>query len=631
MCGITGYYSFEQEDAGVHKLNAIDKALHSIKHRGPDGQGIFKNHKTALAHARLSILDISEAASQPFYSKDKRYVIVFNGEIFNFNNLKKELENQGVAFNSTSDTEVLLELYIKEKEACLSKLNGFFAFAVYDQETNDFFIARDRYGEKPLLYSLSEKGFAFGSEMKSLLPFQEELDLDLTSCSIYSHLNYIPAPHSVFQGINKLLPGNYIKISGNKVSKHSWYTINVENLNQDKVISYDQACEKLVELLDTSVKRRMISDVPLGAFLSGGIDSSVVVALASKYTEKLNTYSIGYVDEPLFDETKYAKLVAEKYETNHTVFYLTNEDLFAHLFEFLDTIDEPFADSSALAVYILCKETRKHATVALSGDGADELFGGYRKHQAEWRIRNGGAKASIVKLLQPLWNVLPESRNSKAGDLIRKLKKFSDGTNLTDKERYWKWCGYSSKEYSDNLWINTGEEKEFTDRKNACTSNIGETGDMNEMLLNDMNLVLPGDMLTKVDLMSMANGLEVRPPFLDVDLVDFAFSLPADYKVNGEGRKRIVQDAFRHLLPEELYNRPKQGFEVPLLNWFRTDLDDLIFNDLLSKKTIISQGLLNFSAIEELKTELHSNSPGDSTAKIWALIVFQWWWKKWMK
>lgn len=631
MCGITGYYSFEKEGAGAEKLNAIDNALHSIKHRGPDGQGVFKNHKTALAHARLSILDISDAASQPFYSIDKRYVLVFNGEIFNFNDLKKELVNQGVTFNSTSDTEVLLELYIKEKEACLPKLNGFFAFAIYDHETDDLFVARDRYGEKPLLYSQSEKGFAFGSEMKSLLPFQDDLELDLTSCSIYSHLNYIPAPHSIFQGISKLLPGNYIRISGNKVSTHSWYKIKVDKSNLDTTLSYKQACNKLVDLMDASVKRRMISDVPLGAFLSGGIDSSVVVALASRYTEKLNTYSIGYADEPLFDETKYAKLVAEKYNTNHTVFSLTSQDLFAHLFDFLDTLDEPFADSSALAVYILCKETRKHVTVALSGDGADELFGGYRKHQAEWRIRNGGAKATLVKLLQPFWKVLPESRNSKAGDLIRKLKKFSDGSNLTDKERYWKWCGYSSKEYSDSLWINTGVEKDYSNRKIAYISNIGDTGDMNEMLLNDMNLVLPGDMLTKVDLMSMAHSLEVRPPFLDVELVDFAFSLPADYKVNGEGRKRIVQDAFRHLLPEELYNRPKQGFEVPLLKWFRTDLNDLIFNDLLSEKTILNQGLFKYSAIEKLRGELHSNSPGDSTAKIWALIVFQWWWRKWMK
>jgi asparagine synthase (glutamine-hydrolysing) len=629
MCGITGYYSFTE--SGKTNLDKIDDSLDSLKHRGPDGHGIYKSEDVVLGHVRLSIIDVSEAASQPFFSPDKNFVLIFNGEIFNFPELKDELVKQGVKFNSQSDTEVLLHLFILHREKCLDKLNGFFAFAVYNVETNEVFIARDRFGEKPLLYCKNEDGLAFASELKAILPFIQASDLDIVSGKIYSHLNYIPSPESIFKGVNKLEPGTYLICNKEGISIKKWYTLGKECGQNPKHLSYEEACKELVRLMDASVKRRLISDVPLGAFLSGGIDSSVVVALASKYTEKLHTFSIGYADEPLFDETRYAKLVAEKYKTDHTVFSLTNADLFKHLFDFLDSIAEPFADSSALPVYILCKETRKHVTVALSGDGADELFGGYRKHQAEWRVREGGVKSNMVKLLSPLWKALPASRNSKSGDVIRKLRKFSEGASLTNRERYWQWCGYGDEAYTEKLWLQNTSKAEFDRRKQYYTADIGITNDLNEMLLNDMHLVLPNDMLTKVDLMSMANSLEVRPPFLDVEVVDFAFRLPADYKVNGSGRKRIVQDAFRSILPEELYNRPKQGFEVPLLNWFRNELNSLIFEDLLSEKNVVEQGLFNVSSINELKIQLHSNSPGDSAARIWALIVFQWWWRKCMK
>jgi asparagine synthase (glutamine-hydrolysing) len=282
-------------------------------------------------------------------------------------------------------------------------------------------------------------------------------------------------------------------------------------------------------------------------------------------------------------------------------------------------------------VYILCKETRKHVTVALSGDGADELFGGYRKHQAEWRMRKGGASAAMVEAFGPLWKVLPASRNSKIGDLVRKLRKFSEGSSMSQQERYWNWCGYGDDSYLNSLWTNKYDKKELEHRKSALISSLDSSKEMNNMMLSDMQLVLPGDMLMKVDLMSMANSLEVRPPFLDVDVVDFALSLPADYKVNGLGRKRIVQDAFRDMLPAELYNRPKHGFEVPLLSWFRADLNSWIFDDLLSVNYLKEQGLFEIGAINQLKLQLQSSSPGDATARIWALIVFQSWWRKWMK
>ena len=626
MCGISAYYALTEK--GKEQLFHMEAAVEAMNLRGPDGSGVFRHGAVALGHARLSIIDVSTAASQPFSDETGRWTMVFNGEFFNFQEHREALIQAGQQFRSTSDTEVLLYLYIREKEACLKKINGFFAFAVYDNVTGELFIARDRYGEKPLLIAQTPDGIAIASEMKSLMAFSWPRTIDAAAARQYFHLNYIPGPESIFAAVKKLSPGAWMRIQGNSIEQKEWYHFPSAPAVSASTPSYEAAQIELIRLMDAAVERRMISDVPLGAFLSGGIDSSVVVALASRHTQQLNTFSIGYRDEPLFDETKYARLVADRYKTNHTVFSLSNDDLFQHLHNVLDYIDEPFADSSALAVYILSKETRKHVTVALSGDGADELFGGYRKHEGEWKMRRGGLAASAVTALGPLWNALPKSRNSALGDMFRKLQKFSEGSRLTTSERYWKWCGYSDEAYLKALWVGDYDAARSAQYKHAHLRSIGSTGDMNEVLQSDMQLVLPGDMLTKVDLMSMANSLEVRAPFLDVEVVDFAMQLPADYKISGEGRKRIVQDAFRSMLPEELYNRPKHGFEVPLLQWFRNELNSWIFNELLSPQFIKEQGLFSIEAIHQLKKQLHSSAPGDATAKIWALIVFQSWWKK---
>ena len=629
MCGISGFYAFTP--LGDKQLKHIQASVDAMQLRGPDGSGVFLHEHVALGHARLSIIDISNAAAQPFTDESGRWTIVFNGEFFNFQQHRDQLIAEGQTFRSTSDTEVLLYLYIREKEACLNKINGFFSFAVYDNITRELFIARDRYGEKPLLIASTEDGIAFASEMKSLQAFNWPRDLDYAAARQFFHLNYIPGPESIFTAVRKLEPGSWMRILNGNLEQKSWYNFPPAPKSQTQVPDYPAAQKKLIDLLDAAVQRRMISDVPLGAFLSGGIDSSVVVALASRHTQHLNTFSIGYKDEPLFDETKYARLVADRYQTNHTVFSLSNDDLFQHLHDVLNYIDEPFADSSALAVYILSKETRKHVTVALSGDGADELFGGYHKHAGEWKMRQGGMLANTITALQPLWTILPKSRNSKMGDLVRKLQKFSEGARLSNAERYWRWCGYADEQYLQHLWCGPFDQQISDQVKMHHLRSIGSTGDMNDMLLSDLQLVLPGDMLTKVDMMSMANSLEVRAPFLDVEVVDFAVGLPADYKISGQGRKRIVKDAFRPMLPEEIYNRPKHGFEVPLLSWFRKELNTWIFDELLSSKRLKEQGLFNPEAIITLKKQLQSNDPGDATARIWALIVFQSWYEKQLK
>ena len=633
MCGITGIFAFNL----VGKFNMINlaAATKTLERRGPDHQGLYSDSFVGLGHRRLSIIDTSAAANQPMWDESGRFCIIFNGEIFNFQELRKELEVKGISFSTHSDTEVLLKLYILKKEKCLNKLNGFFAFCVYDKQEQTFFIARDRYGIKPLLYLIDEDKFIFGSEMKSILAYGIEKDLDYISLQTYLQLNYIPAPRTIFKNVKKLLPGHFLKIVNCQLSIVNYYTIPHDGSEVEKnPITYQEAQQKLKILLEASVQRRLVADVPLGAFLSGGIDSSVITAIASKHKPDLHTFSIGFRDEKFFDETKYAQLVANHFKTEHTAFSLTNENLYEHVHSILDYIDEPFADSSAINVYILSKETRKHATVALSGDGADELLAGYNKHAAFHRIINKGWKENAVGSLLPLWKLLPKSRSNPLANKARQFQRFAEGMKLSSKDRYWSWAGFANENQTLELFSESSRElfveSEYENFKSELLNSIPEKESINDILLTDTQLVLPNDMLTKVDLMSMANGLEVRVPFLDYEVVNFIFSLPSDLKINSSLRKRILQDTYKDILPTQLYNRPKKGFEVPLLKWFQREMKSLIMDDLLSEKFITEQNIFNYSEIEKLKRKLFSPNPEDIHARIWGLIVFQWWWKKYI-
>ncbi len=601
----------------------------ALEKRGPDFQDIYIDEWVGLGHRRLSIIDISNIANQPMWDDTQRYCIVFNGEIFNFQELRQMLISKGISFRSQSDTEVLLQLYLLEKENCLSKLNGFFAFCVYDKKEQSFFIARDRFGIKPLLYVHDEDKFIFASEMKAVLQYGIDKELDYESLETYLQLNYIPAPHSIFKSVKKLLPGHYLTLKKLEINIKSYYTIPD---TEDKTITFDQAKQRLKDLLEESVQRRLVADVPLGSFLSGGIDSSVITGIASRHKKDLHTFSIGFKDEKFFDETAYASLVAKHFNTDHTVFSLTNNDLYKHVHNILNYIDEPFADSSAINVYILSQETRKYATVALSGDGADELLAGYNKHAAFYRMIHGGLKENALNALSPLWKILPKSRNNVLTNKVRQFHRFAEGMKLTPQERYWRWAGFASEQEAKSLLSEKSKtllsEEKYNARKTKLLAQISSKGSIREVLLTDTALVLPNDMLTKVDLMSMANALEVRVPFLDYEVVNFIFSLPDDYKINNSIRKRVLQEAYRDVLPPALYKRPKKGFEVPLLKWFRNEMRSLIEDDLLSKSTIEQQGIFSYSQIEKLKKQLFSNNPGDVHARIWGLIVFQWWYKK---
>ena len=385
-------------------------------------------------------------------------------------------------------------------------------------------------------------------------------------------------------------------------------------------------------MVDEAVERRLVSDVPLGTFLSGGIDSSIVSACAVKHVQQLNTFSLGYKDDPYFDETQYASIVAKKLKTNHTVFAVTTDEMFDNIFSVLDYIDEPFADSSAIAVFLLSKKTRQKVTVSLSGDGGDELFAGYNKHAAELRARRLGLFNSFLKAGLPVFKLLPKSRQSKVTNLFRQLERYSEGLQLPPGERYWKWCSLTSRHNAIGLLktLPAADAENAEKTKHLFCDMVTTVGDLNDVLFADVKLVLPGDMLTKVDLMSMANSLEVRVPLLDFNVVNFAFSLPVEYKISKGITKKIFKDAFSDVLPAEIFNRPKHGFEVPLLRWMQTGLRSLIQNDLLGKDFIEQQNIFDYAHIAVLKERLFSSNPGDVHATIWSLVVFQYWYKKHM-
>lgn len=631
MCGISGVFALTER--GKEQLSYLKNAISRLNKRGPDNQNVISlsENKVGLAHARLSIIDTSDSANQPMQSYNGKYTIVFNGEIYNYKELKNILKQKGETFVTNGDTEVILKMYHHYGEECVKYFNGFFAFAIFDKDNNTLFIARDRIGIKPLFYTVDKDNFIFASEMKALMAFNFDKKLDYVSLKQYFQFNYIPYPNTIFEQVKKLEPGHtlFIKNDGS-LKKNPFYTI--PKNKPTKFSSYEDAQTQLKNILEKSVQNRLVSDVPLGSFLSGGIDSSVIATLAAKHKPNLNTFSIGFKDQPYFDETEYANLVAKKIKSTHTVFSLTNNDLYENLHNILDYIDEPFADSSAIPVYILSKKTREKVTVSLSGDGADELFGGYNKHFAEWRVQQQSIINKLVKTGAPLWKALPKSRHSKLGNLFRQLDRFATGAKMNMGERYLRWCAFSEENYAEELLLtpNNINNQEYTKRKESIISLFNSESNINDILYADMHQVLVNDMLVKVDLMSMANSLEVRVPFLDHNVVDFAFSLPANYKVSKEGRKRILKDAFRNDLPQELYNRNKMGFEVPLLQWFQTDLKSMIIDDLLSDKFIEEQQIFNPKTIEQLKKQLFSNNPGEVHAKIWALIVFQYWWKKYM-
>ncbi len=631
MCGITGIFAFNE--IGRFNLPNLSLATEELSHRGPDHQNIYVDDFVGLGHRRLSIIDLSSAGNQPMSSHDGRYQIVFNGEIYNYKLLRQELISQGVNFKTECDTEVLLQMLIHHGTDALQQLNGFFAFAFYDVQKQEILLARDRYGIKPLYYFEDEDRFIFGSELKAIMKFGIEKKVNANALFTYLQLNYLPAPLSMVEGVKKLMPGQFATVEKKSVEIKSWYKLE-DTFEQKFDGSYQQAQEKLKFLMNQSVERRLVSDVPLGTFLSGGVDSSIISAIVAEKTDQLHTFSIGYKGYPYFDETEYANAVAKHIGSEHQVFQLSLEDLYTYLPDMLKQFSEPFADSSALPVFALSKLTKEKVTVALSGDGADELFGGYNKHAALHRLWHPGLKEKLTGSMGFLWDILPKSRNNALANKARQLSKFSEASKLDTAEQVWLLVNLQSgRGATDILSDEMLEEIDFEAFdiwKSETLSHINQPS-INQALQLDQQLVLQGDMLQKVDLMSMAHALEVRVPFLDHELVAFANSLPDEFKVNNKMKKRILQDTFRDKLPAKIYNRPKHGFEVPLLSWLQNQLKGDINNKWLSSDFIESQNVFDREGVERLKKKLYSSDPGDSHAHVWALICFQEWWNGYMK
>lgn len=615
MCGIIGIWA--KNNKGKEQIAQLPLALPSLKHRGPNHQDYKLYSKCGLGHARLSIIDTDERSNQPFVSDDERYTLVFNGEIYNYSELKQELEKDGVQFKTTSDTEVLFHLLINKGAAALNHLNGFFAFAFYDNQEEELLISRDGVGIKPLYVYEDDAVFLFSSEVQAFQSFDIDLQIDKLALNSYFGLTYFTENQTVYSNVNKLLPGGFVELKNGKKLEGNYCDYLTEKSN----LSYQDTVKKLRDLLTDSVAKRMVSDVPLGAFLSGGLDSSIIAALAVKINPKLKTFSVGF-DHAYFDETNYANEVSNHIGSEHINLTLNKEDFKLNFQSFLSAIDEPFADSSAFAVYLLSKRVKKDVTVALSGDGADELFGGYRKHFADYKIREmGGVKKSLVKLAASGLKPFRSNRSDRLGELNRKVQKLKDGLALDHQERYFKWCQFIREEDRKALLVS-----DFKSIENPFTELDWE--DLNAVLLADQKLVLPNDMLNKVDLMSMAHSLEVRTPFLDRRVVEFANGLPSTYKVNAEGGKQILKDAFRDLLPESVLNRSKKGFEIPIKEWLNDEITTILKGPLFTLEFIQNQSLFNYSYILKLRNEWSDPNFGDKIYMVWALIVFQHWWER---
>jgi len=633
MCGITGICAFN-EAGRFHMIN-LQKSVDVLEHRGPDTQGTYIEDKVGLGHRRLSVIDLSARTNQPMRDNTGRYIIIYNGEIYNHLELRKILEQRHqVQFTTNSDTEVLLYAYIIYGKKCLEMLNGFFAFAVYDRSEKELFIARDRYGIKPLYFYKDEDKFLFASELRSIISYGIQRSIQTESLALYLQLNYIPAPFSILKGVSKLLPGHCIRINNKDIHIEKYYVLEKDMVDLYPNVKYSSIKEVLVDKLEHAIQKRLIADVPLGVFLSGGIDSSIITALASRHKSNLKTFSIGYQNARFFDEKKYAQQVADHFKTEHHVFNISNDDLLSHLQTILNHFDEPFADSSAIPVYLLSKLTGNEVTVALSGDGADEIFTGYNKHKAFYNTSRIGSANGIIQAFSPLWKVMPKSRNNFLFNRFRQLDRYVKGLKLKPAERYWYWAGFLSESkalsYFSPDFIDNYNNQKIEEFKFILTNSLNHNDSLNEILLADTRLVLPNDMLYKIDLMSMAHGLEVRVPFLDHNIVEFAFSLHDKYKIDQKNQKIILRDILKDLLPGKLYKRPKHGFEVPLLKWFRKDLRTLISDDLLEEDFIKEQGIFDYKNIKSLKKQLFSSNPGDTHAHVWAMMVFQSWWKKYL-
>ncbi len=597
----------------------------AITHRGPDDQGTMVIGPAALGMTRLSIIDV-RTGHQPIGNEDGSVWIVFNGEIYNYQELRQRLLGRGHHFTTNSDTETIVHLYEEYGVECLQYLEGMFAFALWDSERKRLFVARDRMGEKPLHWGIFNGQFIFSSELKGILTHPDAAkEVDLVSLQKYLALEYVPAPHSMFKGISKLLPAHYMLVEKGTVKIRSYWSADIMRAN----IGEAEAKEKLVTLLDQSTKLRLISDVPLGIFLSGGLDSSSITALAARHMKKApQTFSIGFSDSS-FDESDHAKAVATRLGCDHHVARFSAEMAYQTLEELWEVLDEPMADASIVPTYFLSKMAKNEVTVALSGEGGDELFGGYPTYQAHrlanvWRFL---PKPLRLGVLEPAIRSLPVSHNNLSADY--KAKRFIAAASEEPILRHFRWMGAISPDEQQNLML----PHVLADGDGASVypylggnDGIAEHDVISRIMHLDLTTYLPDDLLVKSDRASMAASLEVRLPFLAFPLVEFALSLPASYKVRGLTTKYLLKKAMEPYLPSKIVNRPKKGFGIPVAKWLRQEFKPMV-DELLSESYLQQQGIFKKEPMMMLLKE-HESGQIDRRKELWTILMFQRWWKK---
>ncbi len=637
MCGICGKLTTDGSRVEETLLKNMNAALF---HRGPDDSGIFISRKAGhggvhvgLGHRRLSIIDLSEAGRQPMTNEDETIQIVFNGEIYNYLSLRKELIAKGHRFRSLTDSEVIIHLYEEEGVECVKKLNGMFAIAIWDEKSQTLSLYRDHLGVKPLHYCWNGKNLVFASEIKGILQDRSIAeDIDWNALGLYLTFNYLPAPYTMYKGIRKMKPGHVIVFHNGQIEEKEFWDIDGALSDEKTARDFPALQDELFRTVENAVRMQMIADVPLGAFLSGGIDSSIVVGLMARNSSRpIKTFSIGYQDMPMFDETAYARDVAAFNNTDHHEFKLTSRDIIDAIPTVLDYLDEPFADSSAIPTFVVSRETEKHVKVALSGDGGDELFAGYRLYKGEGLYARYRLLPSFLRrhLIEAFFFSLPYSRDQRIGEQIRKVRKFLTGAKYdTLEERFFSWNEIFSRDLRNDILMN-GDGIDHDLGMNILSARLNgiNSGDVvNRMLYTDLKVSLPEDMLRKVDSMSMLNSLEVRVPLLDRTVCELAFSIRGDLKLRrGKGKYVFIQ-TFKKIFPPSLYNRPKWGFEMPISQWLKTGLKYLI-EENLSPEIIVRQGIFHYPTVKKLVGDLLANRR-DTSWQIWNLIVFQVWYSR---
>ncbi len=621
----------------------IRKMTSALAHRGPDGEGVYLSAglpdgnsaiTVGLGHKRLSIIDLSDAGRQPMANEDKTIWMVFNGEIYNFRSLRDELEHKGHKFNSRTDGEVIIHLYEEEGIDAVKRLVGMFALAIWDEKKQSLFLARDHTGIKPLVYCRDRDFFIFASEIKGILQDPDVTrEMDWDALNLYLTFNYIPAPYTIFRGIRKLKPGHILVLRKGEISEETYWNVAPGLPGPGRTGDLAAQKQALFGTLEEAVRMQMTADVPLGAFLSGGIDSGIVVGLMARNSSRpVKTYTIGYKDMPMFDETGYARDVASFNRTDHHEFKLSATDIISAIPQVLASQDEPFGDSSAVPVFIVARETVRDVKVALSGDGGDELFAGYRMYRGESLYAKYRRLPAWIrkKLIEPACLALPDSRDAPVSDYIRMAKKFLGGAKESLPERFMAWNEIFSRELREKIMAaHGGSDRDLGFKIAAARLHEFRQDDINRMLYADLKESLPGDMLKKVDAMSMFHSLEVRVPILDHRVCELAFSMGGDWKMrNGRG-KYILIETFKNILPPSLHNRPKSGFEMPVSKWLKTDLRFLI-DEYLSRDGIIREGIFNYPVIKGLIDNLMAGR-SDTSWQLWNLVAFQVWHRRYEK